>query len=551
MFHLKSGLPFRLPAPAWPRSRPTGSQIALGSLVVGTALNRFRFDIASLGFRIEHGVFLVVCAWLALRAVDAWRLREPETNLGRAASLWLRDWRRHVQVDEVVLGIYLLLAFLSATMNAPNRIESYKYLGLMVFCLAVYVLVKRLARLPADGRFAILLLMVLGVLEAGLAIGAWVLFPFGIDTGVVRYPFFTNSALDSGACTFQPTATLFEPNILASFLGASALMMIAWSYSTASFARSWRLWMALVVTLVGVAVSLTRAVWPGLVVSFGAVQLFSRDRDRAVSLKSFTALAIGAGAFILVSNVVVPCSINRTVWQQLFEAAVAPKEVIGPRAADSIFIPSLSIGGSNPNSGAGATNQPAPQTTPAPKASVENSATPAQDAGASIKGLSAARVLAVDSLRLRWITYQDAVAKWLDHPWIGNGPNVFAQRNSLDYPKILGTRAWISNAALMTLHDTGVIGFALLGFWFLWIGRDAWRAYRRAPPGLQRTSLFGLLVGTLVLLIAYQLTTALWLGFTWVYLGLIRAETQRLHRDQDGGTRSGLQGLDENANRAG
>lgn len=567
---------------SWLQSHLKAEQGALLLLIIGTAMNRYRFDVASFGLRIEHAVLLAVGLGFFFRTLGGYGSISPGATLRRAFHAARHVWPTYLEADELLLALYLLVAFASATLNAPSRLESYKYLALMTFCLGVFVVTKRLVRRSEDLRFAVWFIMAVGVIEALWAMAAWLIYPSGPDLGISLYPIQMTPGSDIGTCTFSPQASLFEPNIMASYLSASALMLATWAFSSRRLARSWGLWACLVLTLSGVALSLTRTVWPGLLVGLAGILLLARQRDAGAIAKLLVALAVPALLFVLVSNVVIPCRIGAIPSRLLPTTPPAPAEIstaptpVSPRAVPSpvrtqpaavetspipaegqngvsgvaIYLPFLNAlpsDGALPNASGEPektrTAQPTPARessaaptaktmTPVEAATPSLDATPAADTGASLTGLTVTRAAATDSLRWRMLMYRDAVVQWLDHPWIGNGPNAFALKNNVRQDLTPGVRAWISNAILMTLHDTGLIGLALLGFWFLWIGLDAWRAYRAVAPGPERTTLFGLLIGMAALLIAYQLTTALWLGFTWVYLGLIRSGTQILRPEK-------------------
>lgn len=145
----------------------------------------------------------------------------------------------------------------------------------------------------------------------------------------------------------------------------------------------------------------------------------------------------------------------------------------------------------------------------------------------SVVELSLSRLLTVRSLLFRLDAYTRAWNDFLASPWLGNGVNVFAQK----YTSPAGARDWISNFVLMTLHDTGLVGLVVLGSWLAWLGRETWLALRRAGGPL-RTLLLALAIAYLALLLTYQATTVFWLGWNWIYLGLIRAGALAVRSEQ-------------------
>src|SRR5581483_4834293 len=116
--------------------------------------------------------------------------------------------------------------------------------------------------------------------------------------------------------------------------------------------------------------------------------------------------------------------------------------------------------------------------------------------------------------------YARAWNDFLAHPLLGNGVNVFAQK----YTSPAGARDWISNLVLMALHDTGIVGTLLLGAWLMGLGAAVWHALR-VGRGMPRTFLLALSIAYVALLFCYQATSVFWLGWNWVYLGLLAGGT--------------------------
>ncbi len=138
--------------------------------------------------------------------------------------------------------------------------------------------------------------------------------------------------------------------------------------------------------------------------------------------------------------------------------------------------------------------------------------------GGSLAEMSVARVLTSKSIVFRLDSYERAWNDFLAHPFLGNGVNVFAQ----NYTSPSGTRDWISNFVLMTLHDTGILGLAILLAWLGWLAYETGCALKNSR-GVTRTMLLALSIAYLALMLTYQATTVFWLGFNWVYLGMLRA----------------------------
>ncbi len=392
-------------------------ELTLPLLIVATALDRYRFDVAGAGLRIEHFVFLgTVLAW-ALRIRPSWR----SLSFSRA------DW---------LLAIYLLLALFSSLLFAPVLRESLKFLGLMLFGVVLYWLVRAVASTPEAFKRGVWTLVITGVAASAFGLAAWIAYPLGVNLGVQIY------SLEQFT-TQSPYGTLFDSNTLGMYAMAATLVQ-ATLLLDPHFAR-WRGWLAggTLVTLVTVALSLTRTAWIGLVFGLVLVLVFSPRRRWAI--------AIGGAALVLV--------------------------------AAALMANSALAGG-----------------------------------GQAVANLSVLRLLTSKSILFRLDAYVRAWNDFLASPLLGNGVNVFAQK----YTSPSGTRDWISNFFLMTLHDTGITGTLFLLAWLGWLAYETYRALRRAE-GAARTMLLALSIAYVALFVTYQATTVFWLGFNWIYLGLIRA----------------------------
>src|SRR5581483_3810617 len=98
-------------------------------------------------------------------------------------------------------------------------------------------------------------------------------------------------------------------------------------------------------------------------------------------------------------------------------------------------------------------------------------------------------------------------------------PNSFGQI----YTTTAHTPGWISNMFLMALHDTGIVGLAILLSWLVWFALTVFSALHHAPSSESRTLVLALSIGLLCLLVTYQVTTMLWFGFVWWYFAVLGA----------------------------
>ena len=106
------------------------------------------------------------------------------------------------------------------------------------------------------------------------------------------------------------------------------------------------------------------------------------------------------------------------------------------------------------------------------------------------------------------------------HPLVGLGTSSFQLLYLGDDDSYQGVgQAWLGSFFFRVMHDTGIVGTVLLGWFIVNLGRRAWRILLKRQS--TNTGVGALLAGTIVLVIAYQLTDASTLAFTWVHLGLL------------------------------
>jgi hypothetical protein len=116
------------------------------------------------------------------------------------------------------------------------------------------------------------------------------------------------------------------------------------------------------------------------------------------------------------------------------------------------------------------------------------------------------------------------------HPIVGLGSSSFQllYLGSDDSYQGVG-EAWLGSFFFRVVHDTGIIGMFFLGWFFVNLGRRAWRALSVRTS--TNTAIGALLAGALVLLIAYQLTDASTLAFMWIHIGLLAAAVRIAEAD--------------------
>ena len=106
------------------------------------------------------------------------------------------------------------------------------------------------------------------------------------------------------------------------------------------------------------------------------------------------------------------------------------------------------------------------------------------------------------------------------HPLVGLGTSSFQLLYLGDDDSYQGVgQAWLGSLFFRVVHDTGVVGMVLLGWFILNLARRAWRILLLRKSTY--TGVGALLAGAVVMVIAYQLTDASTLAFTWIQLGLL------------------------------
>lgn len=106
------------------------------------------------------------------------------------------------------------------------------------------------------------------------------------------------------------------------------------------------------------------------------------------------------------------------------------------------------------------------------------------------------------------------------HPIIGLGSSSFQLLYLGEDDSYQGAgEAWLGTLFFRIVHDTGVVGMVFLGWFIINLGRRAWRLL--SLDDSPYVGVGALLAGAVVMLIAYQLTDASTLAFTWIHLGLL------------------------------
>jgi len=254
--------------------------------------------------------------------------------------------------------------------------------------------------------------------------------------------------------------SLWEPNIFGSYCTCFAVMFLFY-YLAGERKNTWYIW-GFALSTVGLLLSLARQAWVCLIFVAGAVVLYSLrgtkpDRMAANGKESHT---------------------NKVQWKRL--------AFIGTGILIALV---LALAAMRDLSGRLATL----------------SVSMAADDPTVVRraGLIA---LAIDDIH--------------QHPMVGLGTSSFQLLYLGDDDSYQGVgQAWLGSFFFRVMHDTGIIGTVLLGWFIVNLGRRAWRILLKRRS--TNTGVGALLAGTVVMVIAYQLTDASTLAFTWVQVGLL------------------------------
>jgi O-antigen ligase len=108
------------------------------------------------------------------------------------------------------------------------------------------------------------------------------------------------------------------------------------------------------------------------------------------------------------------------------------------------------------------------------------------------------------------------IEEWRSHPFLGNGLLSIGEKN-------FSNRGWLFSSMIQSLHDTGLVG----AFLMLWIHVVpivyAFRAAGKARSSIRKANLYGMALGAIVMIVASQASSFFWLGFPWIYLGILVA----------------------------
>ena len=454
-----------------PVTRELLNLLPLALLIGAVSADRFGIRWHGVNLRLE----LIAAVVLAAGAVVTWRVS--------AVRIGLIEW---------CLAGWLAVGLISSLAFSPAPRESVRLTLVLVALVALYGVAIVFIRSRADLARAAVVWVAIGTIVAVIGIVESILYALvGSHVGIA----FDGTA-SGNIVVFAPrvTSTLWEANLFGSY------MMIVWALAFAvsrmPVARAtrpkWALRIAMALFTAGIVISTTRVVWvvaPMLMLSMLAFALRKRLLSWRLILGDFfnpNLAGITVGLALVTAMSVVACPSS-------------------PRAAATPAI----AANANPGSG------------PPPAGPRPLEATGCFASGSVFMqhahGFFAASSTSSYTGRLK--IAQLAFKGWLHRPVLGNG--------SGSYVYVYGPDGggWIGNLPLHVLFDTGIVGFILLLVALVAAARPAILALRAAGSSWETTHfvLFALVAAGLAQLLSYEFTDGSWLGFTWVYLGMLVA----------------------------
>lgn len=437
-------------------------------LIGAVSADRFGIRVGSLNVRFELIAAALLLLWIVAQQAIPGRIGVPE-------------W--------AVVG-WLAATAVASVIFSPARSQSLKYTILLAGMVALFAATVALVRSREDLTRAATVWVAVGGVIALIGVIETVLYIL-VDSHV-GIAFDGNAQGNVVIITPKLTSTMWEANILGSYMLIVWAMALALSRAPEFQTRTRRrlLQAVMVLATCNVVLANSRAVWiVGLVLAFAMAWLLWRLGllRRSTVLRDFVnpgLLGIIVGLVLVLAMAVGTCPLVRTTSP----ASPSGYASVGTPAAQS-----------NPLAQPGCTRG--------------GSAFLQQFRGFFHPGQ-------VSSFTGRAHVDRLALQGWLRRPILGWGAGAFV------YVFGPGTGGWIGNLELHLLFDSGLIGFLFLAVAFVLAAREGVISLQRAGPAAWSApdlALLGLLAAGAALLGTYQFTEGTWLGFTWVFFGLLVA----------------------------
>jgi len=439
-------------------------------LVGAVSADRFGIRWHGVNLRLE----LIAAVVLAVWAFVTWRIGAV-----------------HIGVVEWCLAGWLAVGAFSSIVFSPAPRDSLRLTLVLVGMVALYGLAVVFIRSRADLARAAVVWIAVGTIVAAIGIVEAILYSL-IDSNV-GIAFDGTAAGNIVIIAPRVASTMWEPNIFGSYLVTVWALAFALSLAPAAQTRgrTWALRIAMAVVTAGIVISTTRVVWVvaplmmlamlGLALKRG---LFARRR-RLADFVNPNLAGIAIGLALATAMSVIDCPMTTSTSSQ--PVTITP--VVGAGAAPAATNPILG-----------------------PGCFKDGSVLLQHGRGFFQAGSTSSFTGRLEIAKL-------ALKGWLQRPVFGNGTG--------SYLYVLGPKfgGWIGNLPLHVLFDTGIVGLLLLLLALVAAGRSAIRALGSGVMAWEMTHyvIFGLVAAGLALLLTYEFTDGSWLGFTWVFFGMLVA----------------------------
>lgn len=391
-------------------------------LLIASTLGETKFGLGGLTVRPEQlALMILVLGWI------------PALLIGRA------------KLNRVPLllpvTLYIAVNFISTNLYAIDKSDSFRWafeLGLyaMMYVMSVMVLRDHPTKLKA----AVKIMLALGIFQCIYALIAFTAHHAGINLlGVAENQIQGKTSLQGG---FE------EPNLLGAFEAAIGIMLLALMTAGKTQIKKTVSLIGLVLVLIVVAMTYTRASWIGF----------------------------GVGLLLLIF------------------LQKPSRNIFNPRAAavsiallTTVFV--IAIPFTNVLTGGGISQR-----------------------------VNDILNFGTESTVGRINVEKMALDRWENAVMLGNGTLSFPKNLAISESSRAGS--WLYSSVIQSLHDTGIIGLGFLLWFNAGVVVIVLRGYRRTKDPFYRASLAGFAVASVVIFIASQASSFLWLGFPWIFAAL-------------------------------
>lgn len=478
-------------------------------------------------------VLVAIALLVLVVGTDHLSLRVGSVNLrvelivGGLLTLWFLARSRGAVIQQLGIVEYALLGWLAANVLAsllfsPSPADSLKNVAVIAGVLTIYLLGLMLFRSAQMVTWAVVAWVAVGAAVALLGLVSAFLYTFMGWTGGIGLERAYNDSIF--ILTPRVQSTMWEPNIFGSYCMTVGILALALSLAPEFSTPTRQGWLRFAAgcAFCGIMLSMTRTVWIIGPLALLVLMLVSLRLKLATPSQILKGMLIPAGVGIIIGLLVGNYLIPTLRWERSDPWSLSYEQV-------EQAVPYLIKGQTPPGDLSG--TQPGTTASGTPEPSASATVTTAE------KGPTAAPVTAgstfidklleifspsrATSVQGRLGIFSQAVEGWSQRPILGWGTGSFPFLYPTEPGADLGN-TWIANLELHILFDTGIVGLALFYIAIITIALRGVRSIRVVVSGWKTVHfiLLGLLVGGAALFVAYQVTDATWMGFTWAFLAL-------------------------------